>query len=370
MNKPSKAGLGLGALVPVIIAAAVLARASLFSLDESQQAIVVQFGEVVGETITEPGLHFKKPFVQEVRYFDKRLLAWDGFPNEVPTKGREFVFVDATARWRIVNPRLFLESVRDEKGAQSRLDDILDSAVRDEVSSLELVEIVRSTDWRVDPARLASEIALSDEESELFAPITVGREGLTQRIHERAAAETLSIGIELVDVRLKRLNYVESVRRKVYERMISERKRIAAQFRSEGEGRSAEIRGDTERQLQEVRSKAERDAEILRGRADAAAARIYADAYNAAPDFFALQRTLESYATSLTARSTVVLGTDSDYFRFLKSIGGEKAAKVAGDIPERIKRIEEYEKQAISQDLTEGLGEDLPEIESTGAGEP
>src|SRR5690606_4442766 len=232
--------------VALFVGIIVLAN-SIFVVHENERAIVLQFGAPVGETSSEPGMHFKKPVVQDVRRFDKRLLPPDGYPNEIPTKGREFIFVDTTARWRISDPRRFLESVRNESGAQSRLNDIIDSAVRDEVSSLELVEIIRSTNWNVDDQvqEVASDESQVQNLDELRVPILVGREGLTQRILQRAQRDTASIGIELVDVRIRRINYIEQVQRTVYERMISERRRIAAQFRSEGEGRSAEIQGRT-----------------------------------------------------------------------------------------------------------------------------
>lgn len=328
--------------IPLIIAAVLVLSSSVHVVDETEQAIVLQFGRPVGVPITEPGLYFKAPLIQEVRKFDKRIIAWDGYPNEVPTKGREFVFVDATARWRITNAQLFLESVRDERGAQSRLNDIIDSAVRDEVSSLPLAEIVRSKDWspRLEEIESNSMFAAGDDEA-LDMKITTGREGLTRKILERASRDTPSIGIELVDLRLKRLNYVASVREKVYERMISERKRNAAQFRSEGEGRSAEIRGRTEKELQEIRSSAAREAEIVKGRADADAARIYAEAFNAAPDFYAFLRTLESYSTTINDSTTLVLGTNGDYFKFLQNVGQAGDVLSSLDIDARIRRIEE-----------------------------
>jgi membrane protease subunit HflC len=327
---------------PLIIAAVIALSSSVHVVDETEQAIVLQFGRPVGVPITEPGLYFKTPLIQEVRKFDKRIISWDGYPNEVPTKGREFVFVDATARWRITNAQLFLESVRDERGAQSRLNDIIDSAVRDEVSSLPLAEIVRSKDWspRSEDIESNSMFAGGDDEA-LDMKITTGREGLTRKILERASRDTPSIGIELVDLRFKRLNYVASVREKVYERMISERKRNAAQFRSEGEGRSAEIRGRTEKELQEIRSSAAREAEIVRGKADADAARIYAEAFNAAPDFYSFLRTLESYSTTITGSTTLVLGTNGDYFKFLQNVGQAGDVLSSLDVEARIRRINE-----------------------------
>ncbi|MCB2153443.1 protease modulator HflC [bacterium] len=328
---------------------------AMYSVDEKEQVIILQFGAPVGEPIDDPGLHFKKPFIQEVRRFDKRLLTWDGFPNEIPTKGREFIFVDTTARWKIVKPQLFLESVRDEQGAQSRLDDIIDSVVRDEISSLELVEIVRSTTWDVARADLErDQVVVSSETDEetLTREIRIGREGLTERILEKASAQTPTIGIELVDFRIKRLNYVEQVRKKVYDRMISERERIATQFRSEGEGRSAEIRGETEKKLREIQSVAQRKAEEIKGKADAEATRIYGQAFSSDPEFYAFLRTLESYPTTIGSGTTLVLGTDTSYFQYLKELGSIGDLENAPPIPDL--------KDIIGDDKSEEA--DLPEL--------
>jgi membrane protease subunit HflC len=345
---------GLTAVTGLIV----LANAA-FVIRENEQAIILQFGAPVGEAITEPGLHFKRPFVQNVRRFDKRLYTLEGFPNEIPTKGREFIFVDTTARWRISDPQRFLESVRDETGARSRLNDIIDSAVRDEISSLELVEIIRSTDWNVDDQALGEDPAdtqLQDLD-ELRVPITVGREGLTRRIVERARRETDTIGIEVTDIQIRRINYIKDVQRTVYERMISERRRIAAQFRSEGEGRSAEIQGRMQRDLRQVQSDAFRIAEAVRGRGDAEAARIYGEAFAMAPEFFAFQRTLESYARTIGEQTTLVLDVDSEYFRLLSDIG-ETTDDLSGlDIEAVIRRLEERPTVPL---LTE---DDLEEIQ-------
>ena len=302
--------------VPILLLLLVAAGA-FYILGEGRQAIIVQFGRPVGETVTQAGLHFKIPFIQEVRFFEKRLLIWDGDPNQIPTKGREFIWVDTTARWRIADARKFLESVATEAGAQSRLDDIIDSAVRDQVSNSELVELVRSTSWEV-PQDQELEAMPEEREEEIKKVISRGREEITRIILTEAQKKVPQYGIELVDVRIKRLDYVESVRQKVYERMISERKRIAAQFRSEGEGRSAEILGEMERELRQIRSMAYRQVQEIRGKGDAEATRIYGQAFNKDPEFYAFLQTLESYKEGTRAGSTLVLTTDSDFFRYLK----------------------------------------------------
>jgi membrane protease subunit HflC len=288
-----------------------------YTLEEGQQAIVLQFGRPVSATVTEAGLHVKLPFVQEVRRFEKRLLVWDGDPNQIPTKGREFIWVDTTARWRIADARKFLENVASEEGAQNRLNDILDSVVRDQVSSSELVELVRSASWKVPEDELLKEVP-KEQEEELKREIARGREQITRTILAEARKIIPQYGIELVDVRIKRLDYVESVRAKVYERMISERKRIAAQFRSEGEGRSAEILGTMEKELRQIRSTAYRRVQEVQGKADADATRIYGQAYNKNPEFYAFLRTLESYKEKTNKNSVMILTTGSDFYQYIK----------------------------------------------------
>lgn len=318
-----KSSIKLTILTVLILAVLIVLSGSYFTLEEGKQAIILQFGRTVGDTITDAGLHFKLPFVQEVRVFEKRLLVWDGDPNQIPTKGREFIWVDTTARWRIADARKFLENVATEAGAQSRLDDIIDSVVRDEVSNSELVELVRSTSW-VIPEGKELEAIPKEREEELKRKIARGREEITRIILANARKIIPQYGIELVDVRIKRLDYVKSVREKVYERMISERKRIAAQFRSEGEGRSAEILGEMERELRQIRSMAYRKVQEIQGKGDAEATKIYGRAYNKDPEFYAFLRTLENYKEGVNGTSTLLLTTDSDFYRYLKSAKPQK----------------------------------------------
>ena len=310
----------------LVVAILLVLSGTFYTLEEGQQAIIVQFGRPVGDLVTEAGLHVKLPFVQEVRRFEKRLLIWDGDPNQIPTKGREFIWVDTTARWRIADAKKFLESVATERGAQSRLDDIIDSVVRDQVSGSELVELVRSTSWVVPKGEVLEEVPAELEE-ELKKKIARGREEITRIILAEARKIIPQYGIELVDVRIKRLDYVESVREKVYARMISERKRIAARFRSEGEGRSAEILGTMEKELRQIRSTAYRRAQEVRGKADAEATKIYGTAYNRDPEFYAFSRTLEAYKEAQNKNSVVILTTDSDYYRYLKRSAATASAR-------------------------------------------
>lgn len=320
-----------GVAVVIALCVLVVMPAALYTLDETEQAVIVQFGAPVGDPIKQPGLHMKLPFVQEVRRFDKRLLSWDGDPNQVPTRGREFISVDTTARWRIEDPLLFLQSVHDESGAQSRLDDIIDSVVRDELSSTELGEIVRSKNWDINEADIAPLAVPAKEErvENLKKAVRIGREELTRSILEEARKDTPSYGIELKDVRIKRLNYIPSVQKQVFNRMISERQRIAERFRAEGEGQSSEIRGQTLRREKEILSEARRKGEMVRGKGDAEATRVYNEAYGADPEFYAFFRSLESYGKSIDAGSTLILTTDADYYSYLKrlSAGADAGAR-------------------------------------------
>jgi len=291
-------------------------RDAAYTVDQSEQAIIVQFGEPVGEPVTEPGLHWKKPFIQEVRRFDKRLLAWDGDVSQIPTLGREFVIVDTTARWRIADPLQFLRSVRDENGARTRLDDIIDSVARDIVSGTDLEEIVRSRDWNVDAKQIDDDDLVRDD-VDLDKP-KKGRERLEQDMLAAASRLMPELGIELVDVRIKRINYIDSVRRQVETRMIAERQSIAERFRSEGQGRSQEILGQMERELQTIRSEAERQAAEIRGKADGEATKIYGEAFGGDPEFYAFFRTLESYR-AMGPNTTLMIDADSEFFRYLQS---------------------------------------------------
>jgi membrane protease subunit HflC len=290
---------------------------SAFVVDQAEQAIIVQFGEPRGEVITEPGLHWKKPFIQQVRRFDKRLLVWDGDVSQIPTLGREFITIDTTARWRISDALKFLRSVRDEGGARTRLDDIIDSVMRDIISGTELEEIVRSADWNVDLKELEADETVARSDTELKKP-KKGRGLLEQEMLAAASRQTPELGIELVDVRLKRINYIDSVRVQVENRMIAERQSIAERFRSEGQGKSQEILGDMERQLASISSEAARRAQEIIGKADAEATRIYGRAYGADPEFYSFFQTLESYG-AIGGNTTLMIKSNSDFFRYLES---------------------------------------------------
>ena len=306
-------------IVPLAVAILLLMvlSSAAFVVDQREQGIIVQFGEPVGEVASEPGLHWKAPFIQEVRYFDKRLLVWDGEASQIPTLGREFVLVDTTARWRIIDPLQFLRSVRDENGARTRLDDIIDSVARDIISGTNLEEIVRSRDWSVDIRAIEDE-SMVREDVDLLGKPKKGRALLEKEILAAASERMPEMGIELVDVRLKRINYIDSVGAQVESRMISERQSIAERFRSEGQGKSQEILGEMERELRSIRSQAERQAAEIRGKADGEATRIYGEAYGGDPEFYAFLRTLESYQ-ALGENTTLMIDANSEFFRYIES---------------------------------------------------
>lgn len=302
-------------LVVVVALALILVSSSLYVVNEAEQAIVTQFGKPVGDVST-PGLHFKIPFIQNVNRFEKRILKWDGDPNQIPTKDKRFIWVDTTARWRIVDPLLFFKTVATERGAQSRLDDIVDSVVRDAVSERLLVELVRGKDYKPQEQETEKFVV---EGVEVRPEQLVGREEILAGLLTKAQASTPEYGIELIDVQIKRINYVEQVRKRVYERMVNERKKVAAKYRSEGEGEQAEILGRMNRELKGITSGALRKALEIRGKADAEAAAIYAKAYNQDREFYAFLRTLEAYKKSIDANGRLVISTDSEFYRYLKN---------------------------------------------------
>ncbi len=297
----------LGIVVVVIL---FLVSSGLFVVYEGEQAIVTRFGKPVGE-VRHAGLHFKIPFIENAQFFEKRILKWDGDPNQITTREKKFIWVDATARWRIQDPLKFFMTVASERGAQSRLDDIIDSVVRDAISGNFLVDLVRGPTYAPPPE------GLMEEEPDVAGRRT--REEILGDILEKARANTPEYGIELIDVQIKRLNYIEKVREKVYERMISERNKVAAEYRSEGEGTKAEILGEMEKELLRISSEAFKTSTEIKGKADAQAAKIYADAYSQDPEFYAFIRTLEGIEKVIGGNNKLVISTDSEFFKYLKS---------------------------------------------------
>jgi modulator of FtsH protease HflC len=303
-------------LVGLVLLAIVVIYDGFFILEEGKQAVITQFGAPVGDPVTEAGLHFKMPFIQHTELFEKKILIWDGDPNQIPTNDKTFVFIDVTARWRISNALKFLQAVNNEARAQSLLSDIINGTIRDMVNKNDLIEIIRSSDWSIETMSETTAVA-----SIGIRPKN-GRDGISNQVREIASKVTPQYGIELIDVIIKRVNYIDSVRLKVYDRMISERKRIAAEKRSTGEGQKAEILGTVERKLKEIISTANREAVTIKGKADAEATKIYGEAYSQDPDFYAFQKTLESYPVIVGDNTSLVLSSDSDLYRFLKSVSG------------------------------------------------
>ena len=303
------------AAVGILLVFFLAGEAGSFAVGEAEQVIITQFGEPTGEAITDAGLHFKLPFIQEIHSFDKRFLEWDCSPNQVPTRDKRFIWVDTYARWRIVDPLRFFQRLQDERGAQSRLDDILDGETRNAVARYDLIELVRNSNR--DPDDIPEEIA-EEELQVILERIQKGRDQVSREILEVAASRTADLGIELLDLRIKRINYVEEVQQDVFARMIAERQRIAAMYRSEGQGEAARIQGERERDLQRIQSEAFETAETLRGEADAEATDIYAAAYGRDPDFYSFTKSLETYEQVIDSGTTVILGTDSEFLKYLE----------------------------------------------------
>ena len=298
-----------------LIIATVLA--SLYIVDETEQVIVTQFGEPVGKAIQEPGLYFKIPFIQKANRFSDQILEWDGYPEQVPTLDKTFIFVDTTARWEISDPLLFFQSVTDERGAQSRLDDVLDSVVRNVITGLDLIETVRSTDRSEEALEgLSEDVQVAPE---FLIELKLGRDGLENLILAQAIPSVENFGINLIDIRIKHLNYVESVEKTVFSRMISERERIAEKFKSEGEGEAAKIRGDMEKELLSIQSEAYNTAEKIKGEADALATQIYAEAYEKNPDFYRFWKLLSIYEKMSGENLSLILTNEGAFYELLDS---------------------------------------------------
>ena len=284
-----------------------------YELPETEQAILTQFGNPVGAPVTDAGLHFKLPFIQDVHFFDRRTLEYEDQPSEAPTKDKFFIRMSTFARWRINDPLKFFQRVQDEQGALARIEEILDGETRNAVSQYNLVEVARSTNRRPDESPSSPE-----EAAVIQFPLEMGRARIAREILQRAAKRTADLGIELLDMQFKRINYVPDVQKAVFARMIAERQRMAELYRSEGEGESARISGERERELRRIRSEAYRQAQLKSGEADARATRIYAEAYNRDPGFYGFMKRLESYEQTMDRGTTVLLDTDSDYLKVLK----------------------------------------------------
>jgi len=308
-----KRNIGLAVIAFLFV---IILSDAFYIVSETNQVIITQFGEPIGGTIDDPGLHIKMPFIHKTNFFEKRWLEWDGDTNQIPTKDKKFIWIDTYARWRISDPLMFFQRVRDERGAQTRIDDIVDGETRNAIANYDLIEIVRSSNREFE----VSEDSAIVDISSAIANVEVGREGISKIILEKSSEITPEFGVELKDVKIKRVNYVTEVQKKVFDRMVAERQRIAAKYRSEGDGKSAEIRGQKERELKRIQSEAYRRAQELKGAADAEATRIYARAYNLDPEFYSFMKTLETYRITIDTGTTLLLTTESDYLKYLKRI--------------------------------------------------
>jgi membrane protease subunit HflC len=310
-----------GIIYGLIIIIIFFLMGAVYIVDETEQVVVTRFGEAIGKAKTTPGLNFKLPIIDTANYFPKNLLDWDGDPGQIPTLDKTFIWVDTFARWKIVDPLKFFETVNNVYGALGRLDDIIDPAVRNFITSYPLIETVRMTNRELD----IREVGI-DEVKEIspLGEVKTGRAEITKGIMAQAQPKLAKFGIELVDVKIKRLNYVEEVRRSVYQRMIAERKQIAEKFRSEGKGEARKIEGDREKEMKRITSGAYRTAQEIKGKADAKATKIYAHAYGQDPDFYSFINTLEIYKKTLDKDSTLILSTDSEFFKYLKGYTGKK----------------------------------------------
>ncbi len=305
-----------GVVIALVIVGILLIFTSAYKVDETEQVVVTQFGRVIGKPKTSPGLYFRVPFIQNANYFPKNLLRWDGDPGQIPTLDKTFIWVDPFARWRIVDPIKFFQTVNNTVSALGRLDEIVDPAVRNFITSFPLIEAVRSTNRELDTV----EVGLEDTPKKEAGSYTIqtGRAAITQGIMEQAQPKLAKFGIELVDVKIKRINYVEQVRESVYGRMIAERRQIAEKFRSEGKGEAQKILGNKERDLKEITSKAYRTAQEIRGKADAEATSIFAESFEVDPEFYSFTKTLEIYTQALDKSNSLVLSTDSEFLKYLK----------------------------------------------------
>jgi membrane protease subunit HflC len=306
-----------GIILIGIVIALLIGFSSAYIIDETEQVVVTQFGKVVGTTNIEPGLYFRIPFIQIPNSLPKNLLEWDGDPGQIPTKEKTYIWVDTFARWKIVDPKKFLETVKSLNSARGRLDDIIDPAVRNYITSYKLIEAVRTTNREMDIVEMGID-ARTQEKHKTTYSVSTGRDKITKGIMEQAMPKLAKFGIELVDVKIKRINYVEEVRKSVYGRMIAERSQIAEKFRSEGQGEARKILGEKERDLKLITSEAYRKAQEIKGKADAEATILYAKAYGIDPEFYSFTKTLEIYIEALDKESSLILSTDSEFFKYLK----------------------------------------------------
>jgi membrane protease subunit HflC len=305
-----------GIIIIIVVVLAFIIYNAAYTIDETEQVVITQFGRIVGKPKFNPGLNFKIPFIQKANFFAKNLLQWDGDPGQIPTLDKTFIWVDVFARWKIVEPVSFFQTVNNQFNAMGKLNDIIDPSVRNFITSHRLIEAVRNTNREMDTLEIGLEDVNKDQQA--YFDIKTGRAAITRGIMEQAQPKLTDFGIQLVDVKIKRINYVEEVRKSVYGRMIAERKQIAEKFRSEGKGEARKILGDKEKDLKQITSEAYKTAQEIKGKADAEATRIFAEAFGKDPEFYSFSKTLELYGEALDKNSELVLSTDSEFFKYLK----------------------------------------------------
>jgi membrane protease subunit HflC len=310
-----------GIIYGLIIIIIFILLGAVYVVDETEQVVVTRFGEAIGKPKISPGLYFKLPIIDNANYFPKNLLEWDGDPGQIPTLDKTFIWVDTFARWKIVDPLKFFETVNNVVAGLGRLDDIIDPAVRNFITSFPLIETVRMTNRELDTFEVGVDKV---QEISPLGEVKTGRAKITKGIMQQAQPKLSKFGIELVDVKIKRLNYVEEVQKSVFDRMIAERKQIAEKFRSEGKGEARKIEGDKEREMKRITSEAYKTAQEIKGKADAQSTKIYAHAYGLDPDFYSFLKTLDIYKETMDKDSTLVLSTDSEFFKYLKGYMGRQ----------------------------------------------
>lgn len=301
----------------LIFLAIIVLSDAFYTVDQTKQVIITQFGNPVGDPVENAGLHVKLPFIQKATFFEKRIMEWDGDANQIPTKDKKYILVNTFARWRITDPLKFYQSVNNERSAMGRLDDIIDGITRDFISENVLIEVVRNSNRVMVSSAEEEEDAVIEADS---LKINLGRTAITREILKQVQQKVPQYGIQVLDIRIKQVNYIAEVRQKVYDRMVSERKRIAQLYRSQGQGKRAEITGQMGKELQRITSEAYRKAQQIKGNADAKATSIYANAYSKDPEFYSFLQTLDTYRKTIDSTSTLILSTDSDYMKYLKNI--------------------------------------------------
>jgi membrane protease subunit HflC len=312
--------------VPIIIIAVIIlivGSMCVYTVDETEQVVITQFGKPIGQPIKEPGLKFKIPYYT-ANVFPKNLLEWDGDPDQIPTLDKTFLWVDTFSRWKIVDPLKYFETLNNELAAQARLDDILNSTIRNAITSNPLIETVRNTNRKLEIDAFDYGVDGQKQDDVIDKAVVTGRSKIAREILDEAQPKLEEFGIQLVDVKIKRINYEDTVQKSVFDRMIAERKQIAEKFRSEGQGEARKIEGDREKEMKRIESEAYKTAQEIKGKADAEATLIYAQAFGKDPEFYSFTKTLDIYKQSMGKDSSLILSTDSEFLKYFKGYKGKE----------------------------------------------